>query len=150
MTINSEVLAALIFLVFGSAAAAIGWGYGPGTPGALGSGAMPVLAGGLLCLLGLVQLSRALRIGTKLAPAFVRTELRPFILILAAVAVFGLLIGPLGLIPALVALVIVAWFAQADGRPVELIVILLVTLALNVAIFDWGLGIPFRLFAWGF
>jgi hypothetical protein len=149
MTINSETLAALIFLVFGAAATIIGWGYGLGTPGALGSGAVPVLAGGVLCLLGLVQLARALRAGAKLASAFARAELRPLILILGAVAVFGLLIGPFGLIPALVTLVIIAWFAQPGGRMVELIVILLVTLVLNIGIFHWGLGIPFRLFAWG-
>lgn len=150
MTINSELLAALIFLVFGAAAAILGWGYGPGTPGALGSGALPVLAGGLLCLLGVVQLVRARRAGQSLPPAFARAEMRPLILILAAVAAFGGMIGPFGLIPALVALVVVAWFAQAAGRPIELAVILTITLALNVAIFRWALGIPFHLFAWSF
>ena len=35
MTLNSELVTALIFLVFGAVAFAMGWGYGFGTPAAL-------------------------------------------------------------------------------------------------------------------
>jgi hypothetical protein len=145
---NTETLAAVIFLLFGAITVALGVGYGMGTAGALGPGALPVLAGGLLVLLGLLQLARALRAAAPAPRAFAQAELRPLLVILAAVAAFGLMIAPFGLIPALTALVLIAWFAQGGGRPVELAVILAVTLVLNLAIFHWGLGIPFRLFTW--
>lgn len=150
MTITSEMLAALIFLVFGLASVLIGWSYGPGTLRMLGAGAMPVLAGGVLTALGAVQMLRALRAAGEGKPAFLRSEMRPLIFILVAVAAFAVIMPLLGLVPALLALVAVAWFADTAGRPVELAAILVVTLVLNVGIFVGGLGLPFRLFTWGF
>ena len=148
MTLNSELVTALIFLVFGAVAFAMGWGYGFGTPAALGSGAMPMLAGGGLCLLGMIQMLRtsaARRAGERLLSAFPHSEMRPLLIILAAVSAFGLMIEPLGLIPALAALVAIAWFAEAGGRKREMLVVLAVVIVLIVAIFYFGLGIPFRL-----
>ena len=153
MTLNSELLTAMIFLVFGAVAVFIGWGYGFGSASALGSGAMPMLAGGGLVVLGMVQLLRtnaAHRAGERLLSAFPRSELRPLLVILAAILAFGLLIDGLGLIPALAALVTISWFAEAGGRKREMLVVLLVVIAMIVAIFYFGLGIPFRLFAWRF
>lgn len=153
MTLNSEILAAVIFLAFGILAVAVGWGYGFGTMAALGSGAMPVLVGVGLCALGVAQLLRtqmAARTGQRFASAFARSELRPLLLVLGAILAFGLLIEPLGLVPALAALVAVSWFAEKGGRRWEVIAVLLVVVALIVAIFHLGLGIPFRLFAWRF
>src|SRR5690606_27532397 len=108
MTLNSELLAALIFLFFGAVAVIVGWGYGLGSPSALGSGAMPVLTGVGLVLMGSIQLARtsaAHRAGERLLSAFPRSERRPLLVILAAILAFGLLIHPLGLIPALTALI---------------------------------------------
>jgi len=153
MTLNSELLTALIFLAFGAIAVFFGWGYGFGSASALGSGAMPMLAGGGLVILGVVQLLQtraAHRAGERLLSAFPRSELRPLLVILAAILAFGLLIDPLGLIPALAALVGVAWFAESGGRKREMLVVLLVVIAMIVAIFYFGLGIPFRLVAWRF
>jgi hypothetical protein len=153
MTMNSEILAALIFLVFGAGTAVIGVGYGFGTMTALGAGAMPVLAGGGLCALGLVQLARAIvgqRAGEHFANAFARAELRPLLLVLCSILSFGLLVYPLGLVPALAALVGISWFADTAGRRRELAVVMLAVIAFIIAIFYLGLGIPFRLFAWRF
>lgn len=153
MTLNSELLTALIFLVFGAVAVFYGWGYGFGSPSALGSGAMPILAGGGLCILGVAQLLRtsaAHRAGERLASAFPRGEIRPLLVILAAILAFGLLIDPVGLVPALAALVGISWFAESGGRWREMVGVLLVVIALIIAIFYFGLGIPFRLFAWRF
>lgn len=153
MTINSEILAALIFLVFGACAAVIGWGYGFGTMNALGAGALPVLSGCGLCALGFAQLIRAIsgqRTGERLAKAFAWADLRPLLLVLGAILAFGLLIYPLGLIPALAALVAISWFADSDGRHWELAILLLIVTAFIIAIFHIGLGIPFRMFAWRF
>src|SRR5690606_4420904 len=101
-SINSEILAALIFMVFGAGAAVIGWGYGFGTMTALGAGALPVLAGGGLFALGLAQLARAVvgqRAGEPVARAFARSDLRPLVFVLASILAFGFLIYPFGLIP---------------------------------------------------
>ena len=149
MTISSETLAALIFLFFGAAAIAFGAGYGFGTPRALGAGAMPILVGGALCILGVVQLLRALR-GAGLPSAFSRSDLRPLLLILAAVLAFATLVIPTGLVPALAALIAIAWFAEKGGHNVELAAAMVVVILVMIAIFSFGLGLPIRLFAWRF
>ena len=153
MTIHSDLLAALIFLAFGIVAVVVGYGYGFGTMSALGSGAMPILAGGGLCILGLAQLAQtaaARQAGQQLVSAFPRRELRPLLLILAAILAFGLLIDHVGLLPSLAALVGIRWFADSGGRKREMLAVLVAVVVLIVAIFYFGLGIPFRLVAWRF
>jgi hypothetical protein len=149
MIIDSEKLAAFIFLAFGLAAVVMGFGHGFGTLRALGGGAMPVLAGTALCTLGAVQLFRALKVGGKLQSAFLRAELRPLLLILAAVLAFATLILPTGLIPALTALIGISWFAETGGRRFEVLGALVVVIVIMIAIFNFGLGLHIRLFAWG-
>lgn len=151
MTIHSDLLAALIFLVFGIGAITIGYGYGFGTIAALGSGAMPVLVGAGLCAVGLVQLVQtgaARRAGQQFISAFPRSEVRPLLLILASVLAFGLLIDRLGLLPALAALVGISWFADSGGRKREMLAVMVCVGVLLVAIFYFGLGIPLRLVSW--
>ena len=150
MIIDSEKLAALVFLVFGVGAIVIGAGYGFGTPRAFGVGAMPVLVGVALCILGAIQLFRAFRTDEALPSAFSRSELRPLLLILAAVFAFATLILPTGLVPALTALIGISWFAQKGGKRFEVLAALVVVIVIMIAIFNFGLGLPIRLFAWGF
>jgi magnesium-transporting ATPase (P-type) len=153
MTIHSDLLAAVIFLAFGLFAVTVGWGYGFGSFSALGSGAMPVLVGAGLCAMGLVQLAQtaaARRAGQSFLSAFPLTERRPLLVILTAILAFGLLIDRVGLLPALAALVCISWFAESGGRKREMLAVLIVVAALIVAIFYFGLGIPFRLVAWRF
>lgn len=153
MMIHSDLLAALIFLGFGIVAITIGSGYGFGSPAALGSGAMPMLVGAGLCAMGLVQLvqnAAARRAGQQFISAFPRRELRPLLLILVSVLAFGLLIDRLGLLPALAALVGISWFADSGGRKREMLAVMVCVGVLLVAIFYFGLGIPFRLVSWRF
>ncbi|WEX10920.1 tripartite tricarboxylate transporter TctB family protein [Chelativorans sp. AA-79] len=151
MTVSSNTLAGAIFLFFGMATVIVGWGYGLGTMTQLGSGALPVVAGGALSALGVVQLLSAVRSAASAAvPAFSRFELRPLLSILGAVLAFAVLILPTGLVPALVALVAIGWFAQKGGAKWEIAGAMIVVIVLVTAIFKYGLGLPLRLFVWGF
>lgn len=152
MTIDSDRLAGLLFVVIGVATVVLGWSYGLGTMNQLGSGAIPVLAGSALAALGGAQLLRSRdRKGQKpIAPAFARAELRPLLLILGAVLAFAVLILPTGLVPALAMLITIAWFAQKGGSGWEIAGAIAVVILVIVAIFKYGLGLPLRLFAWGF
>ena len=149
MNIDSEKLAALVFLVFGASSIVMGASYGFGTTREFGVGAMPVLVGSALCILGAVQLIRALRTAGPLPSAFLRSELRPLLLVLSAVLAFASLIIPLGLIPALTALIGISWFAETGGKRFEVLGALVVVILVMIAIFNFGLGLPIRLFAWG-
>ncbi len=153
MTINSEVLAAALFLVFGLATVILGWNYDVGDISHPGAGAIPVLAGLALCLLGVVQFlnaTRAARGGEILPRAFSRSEVRPLLLILSAVFAFAFLVTRAGLVPALAALTFIAWFAQKGGRRWEIFGAMITAIVFMIAIFKYGLGIPLRLFVAGF
>ena len=153
MTINSEVLAAALFLVFGLVTIILGSSYGVGNITQPGAGAIPVLAGLALCALGVVQFlnaTKAARGGEMLPRAFSRTEVRPLVLILGAVFVFAFLITRTGLVPALAALTFIAWFAQKGGRRWEILGAMITAIVFMIAIFKYGLGIPLQLFVAGF
>lgn len=151
--INSEMLAAAIFIGFGLIAVGLGSTYGFGSMQQMGTGAMPVIVGAALVLMGIAQAlnaQRSAKAGTAHPRAFHRTELRPLLLILAAVFAFAALILPTGLIPALTALVLIAWFAQKGGTRFEILAALVTVILLMIVIFKFGLGLPLRLFAFGF
>lgn len=151
-TFSSNMLAGGIFLLFGAAAVFLGWGYGLGTMRQPGSGALPVIIGGALVVLGIVQLLSAAREAASIeaVPAFRRSDLRPLLVILGAVFAFAALIWPVGLVPALVALIAIAWLAQKGGAKWEIAAAMAVVIAVIIAIFKYGLGLPLRLLAWGF
>lgn len=152
MKLGSDTLAGVLFVGFGIVTVALGWSYGLGSMNQPGSGAMPVMAGGALALLGMAQLAKtrmAVRSGPSDGPAFNRSELRPLLVILAAVAAFATLILPTGLIPALVALIAICWFAQRGGARWEMFGAMVLVIAIITAIFKYGLGLPLRLFVWG-
>ena len=153
MKVGSDALAGIIFIVFGIGTMALGWGYGLGTMNQPGSGAMPVMAGAALALLGMAQMLKVRMEAGDTAlrkPAFSVSEIRPLLVILAAVFAFATLILPTGLIPALIALIAIAWFAQKGGARWELFGAMILVVVVITAIFKFGLGLPLRLFAWGF
>jgi len=153
MTINSEMLAAVLFIVFGIVAVFLGSAYGFDILSQPGAGAVPVLAGVALFLLGIAQFLNAIRAargGEILPAAFASGEFRPLLLILLAIFAFAVMVVPLGLVPALAALTFIAWFAQKGGRRWEIAGAMVTTIVLMVAIFKYGLGLQLRLFGAGF
>jgi hypothetical protein len=111
------------------------------------------MVGTALIVMGAAQAAnaaRSARAGTAHPKAFARAEMRPLLLILAAVFAFAALILPTGLIPALTALVGISWFAQKGGTRWEVFAALAGVIVLMIAIFKFGLGLPLRLFAFGF
>lgn len=73
-------------------------------------------------------------------------SLRALLVLPAALALFGLLIDRAGFIPALAALI---FGSAAAGREFKWGEVLLLTVGLtllSVAVFIWGLGLPYSLF----
>lgn len=108
-----EFYAGAIYLAFGLAGLWFGWNYPMGTAGRMGAGYFPkVLAGGLV-VLGILALVRGVRIvGAPLDPI----RLKPFLLIVSACSLFGLLIEPVGMIGALSVLILLAAMASQEFR----------------------------------
>ena len=122
----------IIFIAAGVAAVYIAQDYSMGTVGRMGPAYFPTVLGGLLVLVGLIVFGRSF---------FGRQEdgvrdfaVKPLILVLAAVLVFGFLFRQAGLMIAIPALIFVSAIASPKFKllPTAL-------LALGLALFSWFL-----------
>jgi hypothetical protein len=132
----------LMFCGFAVVAILAARGYSLGTAGKMGPGYFPLLLGGVLGVLGLILIVRSLVLdGEPVA----RLHVLPIAVIAFAVALFGLMIEPLGLVATLAVLTIVTAWAGADFRFVEAAVLAAVLIAFSVGVFVYLLGLPLAL-----
>jgi hypothetical protein len=108
---SSDFGAGLLFAAIGGLGLILSVKLTVGTASRMGPGYMPRIFAGIVAGLGLILIVRALHSGT---PDLDQPKLRPFVAILASIAVFGLAIERLGLVVAVVALVLVASLGSAD------------------------------------
>jgi hypothetical protein len=108
----------------------------------MGPGYFPLVLGVLLALLGVAVCVRGLAIRGEPVETM---RLRPLLLILAAVGLFAAGIEVAGIVVLTVVAVIVAAAASTESKPVEVMFLLIVLLALSVGVFTYALGLPFKL-----
>lgn len=112
----------------------------------MGPGMFPMLLGIVLAVLGALMAGPAFfRPGPKL-------QIKLFVpaLILLAVLSFALLIGPFGLVPAIIAVVVISAFAEDKFRPVPILLLCVVLCVIAWLIFRVGLGLSLAMFTWPF
>lgn len=102
---SKDFVSGIVFLAIGGAFFALGRGYSMGTGRSMGPGYFPTLLSVLLMAVGAVlAVKSALKPGEATpVPAF-----RKLAVITVSVVAFGLLLRPLGLVPAILALVLIA------------------------------------------
>jgi hypothetical protein len=136
---SKDFWSGIIFLGVGIGFAGIARNYPMGTSVRMGPAYFPTVLGGLLALIGLIAIVRALlRPGLSVG----RLACGKLALVTASNVLFALLLRPLGLAGALILLVVVSAFASARFRwPVALA--LAVGLAIGCSIiFVWLLNLP--------
>ncbi|WP_435264508.1 tripartite tricarboxylate transporter TctB family protein [Shinella sp. BE166] len=144
MHVTKDLLSGIIFMALGAGATVIGSSYRLGTLAAMGPGYFPVVLGISITALGaLVAIRAALRPDSS--EPLERLHLRPLLFVLAAVAVFGLLIQSYGLVASVLALVFLSRFSRTEGTWLELAAMLVVLTAIPVGVFVYGLGLPLKL-----
>ncbi len=119
--------------------------YGFGTLTEMGPGFFPLFTSLALTSLGAGAVLRAI-LQTAEPDHSSRRKLAPVIIVLAAVLAFACLLDRAGLVPAVLALLLISQAPRWRSRPVE---VLLLSATLTVAIaalFVYGLNLPFRLF----
>jgi uncharacterized membrane protein len=139
---NRVVWAGLTFLATGVAAMLVARGYPAGTALRMGPGYFPRVLAGILILFGLHAVWRGLRRPERIEGAW---SSRALIVLPLAMVLFGVLMEHAGFVPAIAALVL---GSAAAGRQFRLLEVLLLTgflTAISVAIFVWGLGLPYPL-----
>jgi len=110
-----------------------------------GSGLFPDRAGLASVGLGLIVFIRSFVLHGEPLP---KTNWRPIVFILGAVFVFAFLLGTAGLVVASFALMFISSIGGWDFRWKEQLINAVAMTAMNVAIFDYGLALPFKLFPW--
>jgi hypothetical protein len=139
---NKDFWAGMMFAGTGAGAMFMARHYPFGTALRMGPGYFPIVLSGILILFGIYILLRGLRKNEKIQGNW---SLRALIVLPLSIVVFGILMDLAGFIPALAALVFIS---AASGREFRFVEVLLLTLflgALSVAMFIWGLGLPYPL-----
>jgi len=141
---NKEFLAGLMFIVVGCGAMWMARDYPFGSALRMGPGYFPTVLGGLVTLGGIVVLIEGL---VKQAPITRTWSVRALIILPISSLVFGILMEHAGFVPAIFGLTILAALSSPEFRWKEQ-VLLAAALTLGcVALFIWGLGLPYPLFA---
>ena len=129
----------VMFLGFALVAIVAARGYSMGSGGKMGPGYFPMLLGIALAGLGALLVGRSLVIeGARLT----RLQVRPTLMIVLGVILFGLMIPYLGLVIALATVTAVSAFASRESRPLEVAALAAVLAAFSVGIFVYALRLP--------
>ncbi len=139
---QSDFWCGLLFVATGIAVVVLAQSYRLGTAARMGPGYFPTLLGSLMVLLGASLSVPAFAIDGERMQRF---HLRPLLFVLLAIAAFGIALPYLGFAAAIVALVIVASFADPDLRPVEIAGVAAFLVAFSILIFVVLLGLPIQL-----
>jgi hypothetical protein len=141
---NKDLWAGVMLIASGAVTMFIARGYPFGTTLRMGPGYFPSVLGGLLILFGLCLVVSGLRSSEKIAGSW---SLRALIVLPVAFVLFGVLMTHAGFVPALLVLIFGSAVASPQFRLVEVLLLSVVLTALSVALFVWGLGLPYPLLA---
>jgi hypothetical protein len=140
---NKDFWAGVMFLVFGGLAIGIARAYPFGTTLRMGPGYFPTMLGGILICFGVIVLLKGL---ARPAPLQGHWSARSLMVLPLALIFFGVLIDRAGFVPALAGLVFVAAAAGREFRWGEVLLLTAALTLMSVAVFIWGLGLPYQLF----
>ena len=139
---SKDFWAGLMFAATGAAAIFMARGYPFGTMLRMGPGYFPIVLGALLVLFGLWFIAKGLRSQERIEGGW---SLRALIVLPLALVLFGVLVERAGFVPALVVLIFGSAAAGTQFRFGEVALLTVVLTALCVAVFIWGLGLPYPL-----
>ncbi len=135
----------VMFIGFGILAIMVSREYPMGSARAMGPGYFPTYLGIIIIAIGAALTSRAFWVKGEGIGGW---GWRPLLWLSAAFAAFGLLIEGAGFVLALLALIIASSLAGRDTRPLELVILIVFLITGSVALFVYGLELPYRLFPW--
>ena len=143
--VSKDFWGGVMLLALGAGAMLVARGYPLGTTLRMGPGYFPTVLGALLALAGLYLVVKGLRGGGEAIEG--NWSLRALIVLPLAFVLFGVLMDRAGFIPALVVLVFVSALASREFKLLEVALLTAVLVAFSIAVFIWGIGLPYRLVA---
>ncbi len=127
-----------LFAGFGLAAVVLGASYPLGTAARMGPGYFPRGLGLILIAMGAVLILKSLR--TRGAPISIPT-LKPMLVVLGSVVLFGIAVMPLGLVLATILLIVASSAASHEFNWKEAAIASVVLAGFVVAAFGYGLNL---------
>ena len=117
----------------------------------MGPGYFPTWLGAIMIAFGLIIGGLSLRVQRDAPASLARSDwaFRPWIVLTTTLVVYALMMdGGAGFVPSLMVLVIGCALAHKDVRWLETLLLSVLVTAGAVAIFSYGLEMPYRLFPW--
>jgi hypothetical protein len=139
---NKDFWAGVMLIAIGAVSIFIARDYPFGRTVRMGPGYFPTMLGGILVLFGLYIMAVGLRTGEKIT---VRCSLRALIVLPLSLVAFGIAMIHAGFIPALALLVFGSASAGKAFKFGEVLMLTVLLTTLSVAVFIWGLGLPYPL-----
>ena len=139
---NKDFLAGLLMLVIGGGGLFMALDYPFGSALRMGPGYFPRVLAGILMAFGVFVLIRGILRSEKVKG---RWGWKPLALITVSLVAFGWIMEKWGLIPALVVMFIVSALGGHEFRWKEVLILTVVMSAFAVAVFVYGLGLPYPL-----
>ena len=141
---NRDVWAGAMLIATGAGAMIIARDYAFGTSLRMGPGYFPSVLGGGLVLFGLYLVVVGLKRKEKMEGGD-GWSLRALVVLPLSLVLFGLLMEHAGFIPALLVLVFGSAAASTEFKLVEVLLLAVGLTAFSVALFIYGLGLPYPL-----
>lgn len=135
--LSKDFLSGVMFIAFGLVTIYFGRNLAVGTAVRMGPGYVPNMLAYILLVLGLIIAGFALLKGGELVEA---PHLRPIVMVTIGIIVFGLLFETTGLLPSLVALVLLASLGGSEFKLIEVLGNIVVLAILCILVFKVGLG----------
>jgi hypothetical protein len=150
---SQDFWCAIFFVALGTLSMYLAHNYRMGTALAMGPGYFPMWLGGILVAFGLVI--GALSFKTEATDgedlSWSNWSFRPWLVLPAALVAFALLMeAEVGFVPSLLVLITGCALAHKDVHWKETLVLSVLVTAGAVAIFSYGLEMPYRLFWWSY
>lgn len=139
---NRDFWSGLMFFLFGAVAVFVAREYPFGKALRMGPGYFPTLMGWILILFGIYIMGKGLRRSEKIQDNW---SIRAMILLPIMIILFGVLMERAGFIPALALLAFGSAAASKEFHWGEVLLLTVVLTGLSLAVFIWGLGLPFPL-----
>ena len=142
---NKDFLAGLLLLAVGAGGFFMALDYPFGSALRMGPGYFPRVLAGVLMAFGVFILVRSLLTVEKVKG---RWGWKPLAFITVSLVAFGWTMDKLGFIPALVVMFIISTLGGHEFRWKEVAILTVVMSSFAVAVFIYGLGLPYQLW-WG-
>lgn len=139
---NKDFWAGIMLIATGAASIFIARDYPFGSTLRMGPGYFPSVLGGILVLFGIYVMVIGLRRSEKIQG---HCSLRALIVLPLSLVAFGLLMKHAGFIPALAVLIFGSASAGKEFNFAEVLLLTVILTGLSVAVFIWGLGLPYPL-----